>query len=253
MNRTTFFAYARKAPFGGSLWQSQVDGLNKILDEWERRGLTDIRWLAYMLATVFHETGGKMQPVRESGGEKYLKSKAYYPWVGEGLVQVTWEKNARKFGATKPGQLMTWPIALKALFDGMLAGMFTDKKLADYFTASTSNPVGARKIINGTDKAQLIASYYRNFLDALGAAQDHRAAADIAVEDAQPDDKPASQSAMALLTTAAPAAAGVALPAVTGVNNPYSLILMLALLAVASAAAFMFFTGRFSVTRSKGL
>ncbi|ACE93042.1 hypothetical protein AMC90_CH04053 [Rhizobium phaseoli] len=66
-----FFSCVPRAPFGGSLWQSQVDGLNKILDEWERRGLSDVRWLAYMLATTFHETGGKMQPVREAGGEKY--------------------------------------------------------------------------------------------------------------------------------------------------------------------------------------
>ena len=88
MNRTTFFAYARRAPFGGRLTQSQVDGLSKILDVWMARGLSDVRWLAYILATTFHETAGKMQPVREMGGEAYLKKKPYYPWVGEGLVQV---------------------------------------------------------------------------------------------------------------------------------------------------------------------
>lgn len=253
MNRTTFFAFIRKAPFGGSLWQTQVDGLNRILDEWQRRGLTDIRWLAYMLATVFHETGGKMQPIREAGGEKYLKSKPYYPWVGEGLVQVTWEKNARKFGATKPGQLMTWPIALTALFEGMVIGMFTGKKLSDYFFGSKEDPIGARRIVNGTDKAKLIAGYYQSFLDALQAAQAPSMPDEVLPEDAKPDDKPASQSLMALMTTAAPAAAGVAVPAVTGVDNLYSLIFMLALLAVACGVGWMFFTGRFSVTRSKAL
>ncbi len=253
MNRTTFFAFVRKAPFGGSLWQSQVDGLNKILDEWERGGLTDIRWLAYMLATTFHETGGKMQPVREGGGEKYLKSKPYYPWVGEGLVQVTWEKNARKFGATAPGQLMTWPVALKALFDGMINGMFTGKKLSDYFNGSIDDPVGARRIVNGTDKAQLIAGYHKNFLDAIIASQDAVKAAEIEPEDAKPDDKPASQSAMALLSTAAPAAAGVALPALTGINNLYALVFMLVLLCVACGVGYMFLSGRFSVNKGKAL
>lgn len=253
MNRTTFFAYVRKAPFGGSLWKTQVDGLTRILDEWEKRKLLDVRWLAYMLATVFHETGGKMQPVREAGGEKYLKSKAYYPWVGEGLVQVTWEVNARKFGATKPGQLMTWPIALVALFDGMTKGIFTGKKLSDYFSPRMNDPVSARRIINGTDKAKLIAGYYQNFLDAIEAANSSITPTEIKAEDAKPDDKPASQSPMAFLTTAAPAAAGVAIPAVTGVDNLYSLILMLALLGVACVVGWMFFSGRFSVNRSKAL
>jgi putative chitinase len=66
MNRKTFYSYVRTAPFGGSLEQSQVDGMNAILDAWERSGLTDDRWLAYMLATVRWETNSKMQPVEEN-------------------------------------------------------------------------------------------------------------------------------------------------------------------------------------------
>lgn len=253
INRTTFFAYIRRAPFGGSLKQSQVDGVTKILDEWDRRGLEDDRFLAYMLATTFHETGGKMQPVREGGGEKYLKSKKYYPWVGEGLVQVTWEINARKFGATKPGQLMTWPIALKALFDGSLKGMFTGKKLSDYFNESTDDPIGARRIINGTDKARLIASYHKNFIDALNASKDTNKVIATNREDAKPDDKPAAESGTALAMIGGPVATGLVIPAVTGIDNLYSLIFMLVLMSIGALAAFMFFTGRFSVNRSKAL
>lgn len=139
----------------------------RILDEWEHRGLTDPRHLAYMLATVFWETARQIQPIREQGSDAYLRSKPYYPWIGEGLVQVTWEANAKKFGATKPGDLLTWPIALVALFDGMAKGMFTGKKLADYFNPLKTDPVGARRIINGQDKAQEIADIYSNFMDAL--------------------------------------------------------------------------------------
>lgn len=169
-NRAAFFAAVR-ASFG-RLSKSQVDGYERILDEWQRRKLTDPRWLAYMLATAYHETGTKMQPIREGGGEAYLRSKRYYPWVGEGLVQVTWEANARKFGAQKPGDLLTWPIALEAMFRGMIDGVFTGKKLSDYFTAGTSDPLNARRIINGVDKAAKIAGYYRSFLAALNAASD---------------------------------------------------------------------------------
>ncbi|OIS90236.1 DUF4376 domain-containing protein [Brucella cytisi] len=65
MNKTTFFAYARRAPFGGRLSQAQVDGTSAILAEAERRGLPDGQ-TAYVLATAFHETGGKMQPIEEN-------------------------------------------------------------------------------------------------------------------------------------------------------------------------------------------
>lgn len=167
IDRKAFFDGVRGAPFDGSLTASQVDGMIRVLDEWERRTLTDQRHLAYMLATDFHETSATMQPVREYGGEAYLRSKPYYPWVGEGLVQVTWEANARKFGATAPGQLLTWPICLGPLFDGMEKGMFTGKKLSDYFNATHDDPVNARRIINGTDKAALIAGYHKAFLAAI--------------------------------------------------------------------------------------
>lgn len=164
-----FFFQTVRGKFG-RLRQAQVDGFNKILDEWDRRGLGDRRWLANMLAQSWHETGAEMQPIKERGSEAYLRSKAYYPWVGEGLIQVTWEKNHRKFGATAPGQLLQWPIALRALFDGMIQGVFTTKKLADYFSDEKDDPYQARRIVNGIDKAATIAQYHRSFLAALKEA-----------------------------------------------------------------------------------
>ena len=57
-NRETFFEVVRSDPFGGSLIQDQVDGMNYILDTWEDAPPTDdLRWLAYALATTYHETG----------------------------------------------------------------------------------------------------------------------------------------------------------------------------------------------------
>jgi putative chitinase len=169
MDRAKFFAAVRPSIFAGVISSSQVSGTEKILDEAQKRGVP-LRQLAYILATAFHESAHTMQPVREMGGEKYLRTKKYYPWVGEGLVQITWENNHRKFGATKPGQMMTWPMALKALFDGMLKGMFTGKKLDDYILGDRTDYVGARRIVNGTDKAALIAGYAEKFASALRAA-----------------------------------------------------------------------------------
>lgn len=172
MDRKMFFATVRATVFGGKLTQSQVDGLTRILDEADRREIRDRRWIADMLGQVYWETAHTMQPIREMGGEKYLKSKDYYPWVGEGLIQVTWEANARKFGAKKPGDLMTWPTALVALFDGMTKGMFTKRKLSDYFDADTTDWIGARKIVNGTDHAAAIAAICKEFYLALCYADD---------------------------------------------------------------------------------
>ena len=177
IDRKLFFDSVRATLFKGSLSAGQVDGMTRILDEWNRSQIPDLRFLAYMLATTFHETAFTMQPIREMGDEAYLRSKLYYPWVGEGLVQVTWKENAAKFGATAPGQLMAWPLCLKPLFDGMLKGMFAKHKetglpirLADYFNATTDDPVNARRIINGTDKANTIAHYHGLFLNAIKAS-----------------------------------------------------------------------------------
>lgn len=167
MTRTAFYTSLRTrlGPFS----QSQVEGFERILNEAERRK-TPLRWLAYMLATAWHETARKMQPVREGGSEAYLKSKPYYPWVGEGLVQVTWETNARKFGATKPGDCMSWPVALRALFEGMEKGVFTGKCLFDYIGLDHADYRRARRIVNGLDKADLIAGYAETFETALKLA-----------------------------------------------------------------------------------
>lgn len=171
MNRDYFFNRIRDAVFGGKMTQSQVDGVTKILNYRDSTypKMSDDE-LAYLLATVTWETAFKMQPVREMGGERYLRSKKYYPWVGEGLVQVTWKENAVKFGAKKPGDLMTWPISLRAAFEGMTKGMFTGKKLADYIGGGRVDYVGARRIINGTDRAKLIAGYARSYQNAFKQA-----------------------------------------------------------------------------------
>lgn len=168
MNRNYFFEYTGRALFGGKLTKTQSDGIKRILDYRESRypKMTDDQF-AYLLATVKWETAHKMTPVREAGGERYLKTKKYYPWVGEGLVQVTWEINARKFGAKKPGDLMSWPIALHAAFEGMTKGMFTGKKLSDYIADGRADYVGARRIINGADQAKVIAGFAHAFRDAL--------------------------------------------------------------------------------------
>jgi len=132
---------------------------------------------AYVLAT-FHETAHTMKPVREYGGETYLKKKKYYPFVGMGYVQLTWranyEKASRKLGVdfvTNPKLLLKAEYAAKILVVGMLEGWFTGRKLADYITLYKSDFIGARRMINGTDRARdiaAIAEQYDKLLKAEG-------------------------------------------------------------------------------------
>lgn len=171
MNRNVFFEYVKRAPFGGRLTPAQRDGLIRILDYWDNSGLTDTRWLAYMLATVFHETAATMQPIVERGSKAYLQGKPYYPWIGRGLVQITWKENYDKFGIKRPEKALEWGTALDIMFRGMTEGLFAGKSLKQYFNDRKDDPIGARRIINIQDKAKLIAGYHKNFLDSIEAAE----------------------------------------------------------------------------------
>jgi putative chitinase len=52
----------------------------------------------------------------------------------------------------------------------MRKGRFTGRKLVDYFSDPHTDYVDARKIINGLDKANLIAGYARKFQALLQAS-----------------------------------------------------------------------------------
>ena len=77
MNRQIFFNTIRLSLFRGHLSPDQVRGIESKLDAFDASGITDHRWWAYMLATSYHETGRKMQPVEEYGrgkGKRYQKT-----------------------------------------------------------------------------------------------------------------------------------------------------------------------------------
>jgi predicted chitinase len=140
-----------------------------IIKEASNKGLLRNQ-LAYVLATAYHETAHTMKPVREYGGEKYLKSKKYYPYVGMGYVQLTWDYNYKRASEelgvdflSNPKLLLDPKYATPILILGMIEGWFTGKKLSDYITFNKSDYVNARRIINGVDKKELIAGYAEQY------------------------------------------------------------------------------------------
>lgn len=195
INRKFYFDSVREHPFGGKLTGKQVEGLSAILDTWEAMpDPKDDRWLAYMLATAFHETATSMQPIKEFGGAAYFTKmydiKGARPtlakkmgnttpgdgprYCGRGYVQLTWKTNYAAMSTVcgvdlvaEPDRAMEAAIASKVMFHGMRHGSFTGKKLADYFHGDTSDWVNARRIINKLDCAGLIAGYARNFYSAI--------------------------------------------------------------------------------------
>lgn len=152
----------------------QKEGVSALVEECATQLVVDKRQIAYILATVYHETGSRMQPVKEFGSDAYLKSKSYYPYYGRDLVQTTWYKNYKKVRdftgldvINNPDLMTELSVAVKVAVYFMSKGLFTGKKLSNYFDSITEDWVNARKIINGLDKAELIAGYAHEFFSNL--------------------------------------------------------------------------------------
>ena len=164
----------------GTLEQSFVDGVNLVVAESEKEGL-EYNQTAYVLATAYHESAGTFLPVKEAYwlSENWRKQNLrYYPYYGRGLVQITWKENYSKAGnklgygeqfANNPDMVMDQDISVKILVLGSKEGWFTGKKLSDYINRTTGKKdyKQARRIINGTDKAQKIADEALIFEKAL--------------------------------------------------------------------------------------
>ena len=187
-NGEAFYKALRKIM--GPLDQTQVDSINSLLSaaaHWP------VGWLAYALATAFHES--RLRPIKEMGSDQYLskydtgrlaKVLGNTPqadgdgirYAGRGFVQITGRTNYRNAGKhlgidllADPDKALDPGIATRILVWGMETGAFTGKSLSDYVSqrGTHSEFVNARRIINGTDRASLIAGYAVKFQDALEA------------------------------------------------------------------------------------
>lgn len=150
-----------------------------IIAEAKRRGVLRNQ-LAYILATAYWETNRTMKPVREAYwlSENWRKRNLrYYPWYGRGFVQLTWQRNYLRAAkaldmdlTSDPDRVMEPKISARILVQGSMEGWFTGKKIPDFVTLQKSDFRGARRVINGTDKASTIAEIARKYDDTLSAA-----------------------------------------------------------------------------------
>ncbi len=203
INRQAFFSSIRANPFGGRLNEAQVRGIELVLDSYQRQASgIDMRHLAYILATAFHETAATMQPVRETlaasddaairnldrayAAGKLGQVKTPYwrrdadgkSWLGRGLVQLTHRRNYVAMSAltgidlvAQPERAMEPEVSALILIEGMREGSFTGRRLSHYFNGRQADWEGARAIINGRDRAAPIAAHGRRFHAALTASR----------------------------------------------------------------------------------
>lgn len=180
INRDFFFDYVRSHLFNGGLKQTQVTGMTAVLDHWDSDYANkDDRWLAYALGTAHHETDRTFRGIEEYGKGKNKDygqtdpetGKAYY---GRGLVQLTWKYNYKAMGdiigvnlVKNPEKALDIDVASEILLVGMIRGIFTGKKLSDYFNSTSADWLNARRIVNGKDKANLIADYSKQYYAAI--------------------------------------------------------------------------------------
>jgi len=200
IDRRIVFAGLRNAVFGGRLSQGQVEGVEAVLTRFSARGWADPRWLAYMLATAHHETGGTMQAVRETFAATddeafarlerawragklptvrtpyWRRDAAGRSYYGRGLVQITHRENYEKMSrvtgldhVAEPDLALRLGVAATILVVGMTEGLFSGVRLADTFAGTKADWTGARKIVNGTDRAKKIAVTARIFDAAIRA------------------------------------------------------------------------------------
>lgn len=144
----------------------------------------DLRWAAYMLATVKHECANTWAPIVERGSVAYCSKYEAdtpigyrlgnvhpgdgYRYRGRGYVQITGRANYERLGRAlglgsslidNPDLALEPEIAYRIMSYGMRNGSFTGKKLSHYIHETACDYRNARRIINGTDCADAIAAY----------------------------------------------------------------------------------------------
>lgn len=166
------------------LTKAQGDAVRLIVSECERQMVTDLRQIAYVLGTVYHECRFKsIKEIRaERGTDVYKMQQRYWPsgFYGRGFSQLTWRKNYQKFSPVvgfdlvkNPDLVLKPEIGSKILVFGMKHGTFVANGLESminldrYFNAIKTDWFNARRIVNGIFRAEMVAEAAKKILPLL--------------------------------------------------------------------------------------
>lgn len=157
------------------------DSVKLIVAECQKQGITNPQQIAYILATAQHESDGFKTLEEYADGSAYegrsdlgnTNSGDGVKYKGRGFVQLTGRVNYDKYSKIVGKDLINNPELLQqdaglsafVLVHGMKNGSYTGAGL-DEFTDASGNVDfnGARAIVNGSDRASLIAGYAQDWL-----------------------------------------------------------------------------------------
>ena len=150
---------------------------------------TDLRWIAYILGTTFHETARTMRPIEEYGrGAGRIPTAWSIPRRAKPITAAAssnshgsrttlpWASDCGIDLVRNPELALDLTTATDIIYDGMSGGSFTGGRfsLSVFFNSERSDWYNARRIVNGLDRAQDIANYSLAFYKAAIAASGRR-------------------------------------------------------------------------------
>lgn len=164
---TENFLAALAATLKMKLTRSQGNAVRLLCMECDKQGVTDVRQVTYILATVYHECRFKsIKEIRAKIGTSVFKMQEKYwhtGYFGRGYSQLTWRKNYQKFSpivgldlVSKPDLVLKPDVGAKIIVHGMRNGLFTGVSLDTYFNATRTDWFNARRIVNRVFRAQMV-------------------------------------------------------------------------------------------------